>query len=395
MVSEAISETSAKTAHATAGESSMDSISLQLFSATGAIPTDMLAEGEKFENLLTMMYDGLFYELGLNVPEVRILPDAQLAVRDFRIVINRGKVVAFNSLAPKTFLVNASPAELKTKLGLDGVSSINPANGNECTEMADDADWKSRCEQAGYTTWSPAGHLILSLSAAIRAHAAVLLSREIVKLNLTTLGQAFPELVAVANQRLGSGLLTQILRELLEEQISIRNLRGILESLVTVQQVVSGDRERFIIFVPTIAPTHVIPVVEQKSVAELSASDYANVARIGMKHYISHKFTRGQSTLIVHLLDPAIEKRLVQSHFEPLTADEIKHLSEAIRKEIETLPPGSDPPPILTTAAIRRRLWDLLHYELPHLRVLSYQELQAELNIQPISRITSDAFVSA
>ena len=117
--------------------------------------------------------------------------------------------------------------------------------------------------------------------------------------------------------------------------------------------------------------------------------------RAALKRYISHKYTRGQSTLIVYLLDPQIEETVRSSvqhtssgSYLALEPEITQEILAAVRNEVGNLPPSAQQPVVLTTMEIRRYFRKLVELEFPHLAVLSYQELSPEMNIQPIARIS-------
>jgi type III secretion protein V len=109
-----------------------------------------------------------------------------------------------------------------------------------------------------------------------------------------------------------------------------------------------------------------------------------------LRRYISHKYTRGSSSLVVYLLDPAIESRVVEATDRPVTDGEREKILHAIFEEVGSLPQSTHNPVILTTLEARRPFRDLIEFEFPYLSVLSYQELSPEMNIQPIARISMD-----
>ena len=96
---------------------------------------------------------------------------------------------------------------------------------------------------------------------------------------LEQLEQAFPALVKeVVPKAVSPFQLTDIMRRLVEEEISIRDLRSVLQALAEWGQVESDTVMR---------------------------TEYV---RNALKRYISHKYTRGGNTLVVYLLDPQIEE---------------------------------------------------------------------------------------
>jgi len=117
-----------------------------------------------------------------------------------------------------------------------------------------------------------------------------------------------------------------------------------------------------------------------------------------MKRYISHKYTRGESTMVVYLIDQSIENALLDHvAFErgdqekaPLTAEKIEEIRQAVRVEVGDLTAYSAQPAILTSPEIRYFLRRLIAEEFPEIAVLSWDELSPDLNIKPLARITLD-----
>ncbi len=119
-----------------------------------------------------------------------------------------------------------------------------------------------------------------------------------------------------------------MLRELLDEGISIRDLRGMLESLLSINGTTDVDFGRFIVFAPR--TENLCLADSSRGLDGLSPADYSNFVRTTLKKYISHKFTKGGATLIVYLLDPEKERRIRNTVALPLTDDEKTRLMEAI-----------------------------------------------------------------
>jgi hypothetical protein len=113
-----------------------------------------------------------------------------------------------------------------------------------------------------------------------------------------------------------------------------------------------------------------------------SVADYLKVARTALKRYISHKYTRGENTLSVYLLDPRAEGRLRQP--EPLTSEELETVVDEVATELG-MHSGSHFV-VLTDDDVRPRLYAALRPSLPHVAVLSYAELSPDMNITPIAR---------
>jgi type III secretion protein V len=320
--------------------------------------------GSTFLNeLVPMMRDGLFYELGVRFPGIRVRGnEGDLPPGSYIIMINEIPLV-MGTVDQQKCLVNDTPDRLKL-IGIMAEPAQNPANGQACAWIS--IDQRELAEESGLTTWDAPGYVILHLSAVLRKNASEFLGIQEVQNMLEQLEQAFPALVKeVVPKAVSPFQLTDILRRLTEEEISVRDLRNILQALAEWGPVENDT---------------------------VMLTEYVRAA---LKRYISHKYTRGQSTLIVYLLDPHIEETVRSSvqhtssgSYLALEPEITQEILAAVRNEVGNLPPSAQQPVVLTTMEIRRYFRKLVELEFPHLAVLSYQELSPEMNIQPIARIS-------
>ena len=330
-----------------------------------------------------LMQDGLFYELGLLLPNLLIEVDDHLEENEFQFQINDLREPPLTGIDGDQTLVNDT-ADRLSLLGVAGVKAVNPANGNECA-LVRGKEAVAICRTSGLTTWTPAEFVILYLTREIRNHAGALLTVDNVEFLLRDLGRTFPLLVKTALARYDIIEMVAILRALIEEGISVKDIRGILEGLLAISGATNQDLKDHIVFFP-----HTLNLCQLSPGRETStpnAEDYSNQLRTFFKKYISYKYTRGQSTLLVYLIDPQIETRLITSA-QPLNLTERGQLILGVLNEVQHVPEPTSV--ILTTIEVRRLLRKLLEKEFPWLAVLSYQELSPDLNIQPLARISWD-----
>jgi type III secretion protein V len=332
--------------------------------ASDLVPLVDDTTGSNFLNeLIPMMRDGLFYELGVRYPGLRVRGnDGDMPPGSYIIMINEIPLV-MGTVDSNKCLVNDTPDRLRL-LGMEAEPAQNPANGNQCAWIT--LDQQQLAEDSGLTTWDAPGYMVLHLSAVLRKNASEFVGIQETQNMLEQLEQAFPALVKeVMPKAVSPFQLTDILRRLVEEEISIRDLRNILQALAEWGPVENDT---------------------------VMLTEYVRAA---LKRYISHKYTRGQSTLIVYLLDPQIEETVRSSvqhtssgSYLALEPEITQEILAAVRNEVGNLPPSAQQPVVLTTMEIRRYFRKLVELEFPHLAVLSYQELSPEMNIQPIARIS-------
>ncbi|WP_426750679.1 type III secretion system export apparatus subunit SctV [Myxococcus sp. Y35] len=320
--------------------------------------------GKFLFELIPFMRDGLFVELGVRFPGVRARGNGSLPPGAYQIQINEVPVVTGQATLGHV-LVNDTVDRLRL-MNIQGFEAVNPATRQPAAWVPE--QYRETLEAAGLTTWDVPGYIILHMAAVLRRNAREFVGVQEVQTMLEQLEKAFPAIVKEVIPKVVNVLkLTDILQRLVEEEISIRDLRGILQALAEYGQVEADN---------VMLTEHV---------------------RASQRRYISHKYARGTGTLVVYLLDPNIEdairgsvKRTSAGAHLALEPELAQEIVQAVRSECGHLPPSAQRPVILTAMDIRRYVRKLLEYEFnPSFSVLSYQELSPELNIQPVARIST------
>jgi type III secretion protein V len=132
----------------------------------------------------------------------------------------------------------------------------------------------------------------------MRISKLALITTEIVKKNIDMLETVHPVLVREALRRFDIKGLTRILRSLLDEEISIKDLRTVLEGLLAIRPSTVIDQSRYVVFFPY--AINLCPVDKGDKVEDLD--DYSDCVRMFVKRYISYKYTGGSNSLSVYLL---------------------------------------------------------------------------------------------
>ncbi|MHB8877164.1 MAG: type III secretion system export apparatus subunit SctV [Myxococcaceae bacterium] len=320
--------------------------------------------GRFLYELVPFMRDGLFVELGVRYPGVRARGNPGLPPGAYQIQINEVPVVTGQATLGH-ILVNDTIDRLKL-MNVQGFEAINPATRQPAAWVPEES--KDMLEAAGLTTWDVPGYMILHLAAVLRRHAREFVGVQETQSMLDQLDKAFPAIVKEVIPKVVNVLkLTDILGRLVEEEISVRDMRGILQAIAEYGQVEADN---------VMLTEHV---------------------RSSQKRYVSHKYARGTNTLVVYLLDPQIEeairgsiKRTSAGTHLALEPDIAQEIVQAVKNECGHLPPTAQRPVILTAMDVRRYVRKLLEYEFnPPFSVVSYQELSPDLNIQPVARIST------
>ncbi|HVR19786.1 MAG TPA: flagellar biosynthesis protein FlhA [Polyangiaceae bacterium] len=168
----------------------------------------------------------------------------------------------------------------------------------------------------------------------------------------------------VVPKPIGVTQLADILRRLVEERLSVRDLKGILEALALV-----GSSEK-------------------------DPLNLAEFVRSHQKRSITHALAGGGSEIQVLLLDAAIEDairgaitRTAAGSFLTLSPAAGRDVITAVRRALDPLT-GTRTPPLLTQPDIRRFVRKLVEIDFPDLRVVSYAELLPEIAVKPVAKAT-------
>lgn len=316
--------------------------------------------------LIPMMRDGLFYELGVRFPGIRVRgSDGSLPAASYMFMLSEIPVV-FGNIDPRLALVNDTPERLRL-LGIDAHVAHNPANGSAAAWIR--VDKAQLAEQAGLTTWDASNYMVLHLASILRKNAADFVGIQEVQNMLDQLEQAFPALVKeVVPKAISVFQLTEICRRLVEEDVSIRDFKTILQAL------------------------------SEWGPVETDCVQLTEHVRAALRRYLSHKYTGGQNTLMVYLLDPFIEDTIRSSiqhtqtgNYLALEPEVTQQILAALRAEIGNLPPSAQQPVFLTAQEVRRYFRKLVELEFPQVAVLSYQELAPDMHVQPVARVSITA----
>ncbi len=343
---------------------------------------EMLVSLAGSSNLFELMRDGLFYETGITYPPFKIKFELTVALRSFYFEINTFTCLPFTGLEDNTILVNDTPEKLGL-LKIEATDTVNPANGYAAS-FAGFND-KQTLEEAGLTTWDGFGYFILCFSSFLRRNGYLCVTKKLVTQYVEKLKTYYPALADIAMQQDQIPLITKTLRRLAKEQVTIRNLKFILEAIADFDWI-KADDERIIFDERVTQDVTVLPVINHKKNIML----VTEFVRAKMKRYISHYHTKGQSTLVVYLLDLEIERSIKQAADSgaELAENEKNRILTATSNELKYSAVSTQTQVVLTTQTVRPHFKALVEVVYPAIVVLSYQELTADMSIQPVARIS-------
>lgn len=305
---------------------------------------------------ITGVRQGVAGDIGIVLPKVRIRDNMRLGENQYRIKISNNPV-AEGEVFPDRLLAMDSGM---TTGRIPGKQTRDPAFNQPAIWI--EPAVRDRAEMLGYTPVEPAAVLATHLQEVVRRHADDILNRDATQHLIDELKKTSPAVVT----ELIPGVLKlsevqQVLQMLLREEVPIRQLGVILETL--------GDH----------APRTKDPV--------------------WLTEYVRHRLARTLCTryrdredrLHIITLDPALEDRIAagidhneRGLFLRMSPPAVEKTCELIAVELEKLTRAGHPPIVLVSPQIRPGLKQLTSASLPRLVVLSYNEITRDTKIESL-----------
>lgn len=351
--------------HSIAGAGAADyALTLPVVLEIGSALSQLLRKDKQgttfIDQMIPKMRHALYQELGVRFPGVHVRTDSislepsEYAIHLNEVPIVRGKVVL------KHLLTNETEETLRRY----NVPFVTSKGSLGMPSLWVDEKYQEVLERAGIRFWTGLEVIILHISKFYRQYASEFIGIQEVRAILEFVEKSFPDLIKEVTRLVPLQKLTEILRRLVQEQISIKDLRTILEALSEWAQ------------------------TEKDTVL---LTEYV---RSSLKRFISYKYSQGQTVLSVYLLDPEIEdmvrgaiKQTSAGSYLALDPDSVQLILHSMRNTIVPTPPGGQPPVLLTGIDVRRFVRKLIEAEFPDLAVVSYQEIVPEIRFQPLGRV--------
>jgi type III secretion protein V len=224
------------------------------------------------------------------------------------------------------------------------------------------ADTRTALEGSGVETVDPPTQITLHLGQLLKTYAYEFVGIQETQQLLDRLERSHPTLVnEVVPKVVSLQTLSEVLQRLVEEGVSIRDLRRILG------------------------------VLAEWGAIEKEPGALSERVRGALRRQISHSFTTDDNLLRVLLLDPMIEQAVrdsIQSDLHgsylAMEPDLSRDIVDSVRGELE----GHPADVILTTTEIRRHVRRLVEADLPGLPVLAYNELLPDVRVETVARVS-------
>jgi len=298
-------------------------------------------------------------ELGVILPKVRIRDNLSLDTNQYQVKIG-GATIAKGMVHPEMSLA----VDLNMNLdAIPGLQTRDPAFDMPAIWI--ESKDVERAQMMGYVVSEPTSVVVTHLTEVIRRYADELLTRDATQKLLDELREDAPAVVnSLVPEPLPVAVVQQILQNLLREGISIRQLASILEAI--------GD--------------HVARVRDP-----LLLTEYA---RHRLARTICAKLSDADGVLHVVTIDPALADQ-IQAGMETteaglvvrLSPQAIEMLCNLISEEIEKLQTLGLQPVLLVNPSIRPGMRMITQSNLPHLSVVSFNEVTRDTQIDSVGMV--------
>lgn len=325
----------------------------------GIIPLADTNQGGDLLDRVVMIRRQLALELGMIVPIIRLRDNIQLSPNEYIIKI-KGVEVAKGEIMIDYYLA-MNPGLVEEEL--DGIKTIEPAFGLPAVWVSESN--RDRAEVLGYTVVDPPSIIATHLTEIIKKHAAELTGRQEIQTLVDNVKQHAPAIVEeLVPKMMSVGEIQKVIANLLREGVSVRDMVTILETLADYSPM-----------------TH-------------DADMLTEYVRQALGRAISKKFI-GDNKSNVITLDPKLEQVIIDSvqkteHGSYLTIEPnvTNTILSSLTKQIQKLIDHGHQPIVLASPVVRLYFKRLTEQVAPGLIVLSYNEIDPNIEVQSVGMVS-------
>lgn len=339
----------------------LDAVELEVGMAL--LPLIDLQRGAELPGRVTTLRKQLASELGVVLPSVHLKDDLRLDPNDYRIKLRGIEVGRGQIYADRLMALDPSG----TAPTFEGLPGKDPAFGLAAVWIA--TAQRGQAESMGLTVVDPSAVITTHLSELLRRNAHELLGRQEVQELLAACAKEAPKLVEdTVPGQVTLGELVRVLRGLLREGISVRDLRTILEAVADA--------------VPRSKDTNFLVEQARRRLARQITS------RVADPSGVVRALTLDRPT------EDALRSTLGNSEGEAALAPDLERaraLMRSLETRVSTLTASGHPAVVLAPPDLRKPLFDFACRFLPELQVITARELVPGTTVEPAGLIQLQA----
>jgi len=334
----------------------LDPMSLEL--GYGLIPLVDKDKGADLLERITRIRKESALDMGLVVPRIRIIDNMRLEPSEYCFKI-KGVQVGRGVIRLGYYLA-INPGGVSEEI--PGEKTRDPTFDLPALWIAEEQ--RDRAERAGYTVVDAPSIVATHLTDIIKRHAAEILGRQEIQAILDALKKDYPAVVEDAVKRLSLGEIQKVLQGLLREQVSVRNVVAILETLADYAGVTKDPGF----------------LVEK--------------ARQALGRQICLQYADADRSLRVLTIDAALEQKIIESRVDT-PAGAVSALEPAVQRQwikalsraVQAVQAKGWLPVILCSEGARALVKASTEREIPDLVVLSVPEIVADARVEAVGEI--------
>ncbi len=334
----------------------LDPLSLEL--GYGLIPLVDKDKGAELLERVTRIRRESALDLGLVVPRIRIIDNMRLEPSEYCFKI-KGVEVARGRIRMGWYL-GINPGGVTEDL--PGEKTVDPTFGLPAIWISDEN--RERAERAGYTVVDPPSIIATHLTEIIKRHASEILGRQEVQSIVDAIRKDYPAVVDEVTKICSVGEIQKVLQGLLREQVSIRNMVVILETLADFR-----------------------PVTKDQSIL-------IEKVRQALSRQLCLQYVDDAMTLHVLTVEPSLVQRIVESRVDTVNGP-VAALEPAVQRgwirslthSVNSVQQSGYLPVILCPEEARILIKSSTEREIPDLVVLSVPEIANEIKVEAIGEV--------
>jgi len=303
-------------------------------------------------------------EMGFIVPPLHIRDNLQLKSNEYAVLIKGVDIARGSIMMGRILAMNPGTTDRE----IDGISTTEPTFGLPAVWVP--SSKKQEAQMAGYTVVDPATVITTHIKETIKRHAHEIMGRQETQALLEKFKETNPKVVEeLIPNALTLGKVQRVFQNLLREQISIRDLRTILEKLSDYASL-SQD--------PDVLTEYV---------------------RQGLARPITKQYQSNDGTLSVMTLDRGIEDAIEGSiqrseggAFLALEPNVAERFLTRLKAMIENITPNIETSPVLLASpGLRMHIRKFTERFLPELVVISHSEVASSVQIKNLGVVDLNA----
>ena len=359
-VQKASASASPQTPTATSPIAPLDPLSLEL--GYVLIPLVDKDKGAELLERITRMRQEAALDLGLAVPSIRIIDNISLDPSEYSFKI-KGVEVGRGKIRMGCYMCMNAGGVVKE---LQGDPTRDPAFGLPAIWVPEKR--REEAERAGYAVVDPPTIIATHLTELIKRHASEILGRQEVKAILDALEKDYPAVIKEAQEKFSLGEIQKVMQGLLVEQVSVRNMVVILETMLDYADVTKK--------------TDVLVERVREALGRQICLQYVDTDNNDVH------------TLKVLTVEPSFLTKLLESRVETTTGP-IAALDPALQREwivalsgtIASVREKGFMPVIMSPSETRLLVKKSAEREIPNLVVISVSEIATDIHVEMLGEI--------